>query len=52
VKIILILLDGLGDRSYQALNRLTPLQCASTPNLDALAEKGSNGLFHAASPGM
>jgi 2,3-bisphosphoglycerate-independent phosphoglycerate mutase len=52
IKIILILLDGLGDRSYKILNHRTPLQAAHTPNLDQLARLGSNGLFHAASHGQ
>ncbi len=52
MKIILILLDGLGDRSYEILNHRTPLQAAATPNLDRLARLGSNGLFHAALPGQ
>jgi len=52
MKIILVLLDGLGDRSYEILNHRTPLQAASTPNLDRLARLGSNGLFHASSPGQ
>jgi 2,3-bisphosphoglycerate-independent phosphoglycerate mutase len=52
MKIILILLDGLGDRSYEILNHRTPLQAAATPNLDQLARLGSNGLFHAASLGQ
>ena len=49
---VLILLDGLGDRSHQSLDHLTPLQAATTPNLDRIAAIGSNGLFHAARPGM
>jgi len=52
MKTILILLDGIGDRSYKELNGLTPLQSAATPNLDHLACLGSNGLFHASSPGQ
>jgi len=52
MKIILILLDGIGDRSYKVLNDLTPLQAAATPNLDRLAYLGSNGLYYAASPGQ
>jgi 2,3-bisphosphoglycerate-independent phosphoglycerate mutase len=52
MKIILVLLDGLGDRSYGVLNHQTPLQAAKTPNLDTLARLGSNGLFHAALPGQ
>jgi len=51
VKIILILLDGLGDRACRILDDRTPLQAAVTPNLDRIASLGSNGLFHAASPG-
>ena len=52
MKIILILLDGLGDRSYEKLNFQTPLEAAPTPNLDRLALLGSNGLFHASHPGQ
>lgn len=44
---ILILLDGLGDRSFSCLGGRTPLQAAHTPHLDALASQGANGLFHA-----
>ena len=51
MKIIIVLLDGLGDRSYEDLNYLTPLQAASTPNLDRLAALGGNGLFHASKLG-
>ncbi len=49
---IVILLDGLGDRSSPELNHKTPLQAARTPNLDALATLGANGLFHAERPGV
>lgn len=52
MKIILILLDGLGDRSYSSLNDQTPLQAAKTPNLDRLAQLGGNGLYHAAALGQ
>ena len=52
MNIILILLDGLGDRSYRILNYRTPLQAAHTPNLNRLARLGSNGLFHAGLPGQ
>lgn len=51
MKIILILLDGLGDRSYKELGNRTPLQAAETPNMDRLAALGSNGLFHASHMG-
>lgn len=52
MKVILVLLDGLGDRSYNVLNYRTPLEAADTPNLDRLAELGGNGLFHPSSPGL
>lgn len=51
-KCVLILLDGLGDRSYAALDGLTPLQAARTPVLDRLAAQGANGLYHAAAVGQ
>ena len=50
-KIILVLLDGLGDRSYPILDHRTPLQAAHTPNLDRLAAMGGSGLFHASNIG-
>lgn len=52
MKILLVLLDGLGDRSYEALGNRTPLQAAHTPHLDRLARMGSNGLFHATLAGQ
>jgi 2,3-bisphosphoglycerate-independent phosphoglycerate mutase len=52
MKIILVLFDGLGDRSYRELGHRTPLQAAATPNLDHFARLGSNGLLHAAVPGQ
>ncbi|ABA88081.1 phosphoglycerate mutase, 2,3-bisphosphoglycerate-independent [Syntrophotalea carbinolica DSM 2380] len=47
MRCILLLLDGLGDRSHSCLDGRTPLQAAHTPNLDRLASLGMNGLFHA-----
>ncbi|MBI4966416.1 MAG: 2,3-bisphosphoglycerate-independent phosphoglycerate mutase [Desulfomonile tiedjei] len=44
---VVILLDGLGDRSFPELGFMTPLQAAETPTLDSLAAVGANGLFHA-----
>lgn len=48
---ILVLLDGLGDRSFASLGHRTPLQAARTPFLDSLATRGANGLFHASCQG-
>ena len=52
MKILLILLDGLGDRAYEALACRTPLQAAKAPHLDRLAQLGSNGLYHASAAGQ
>ncbi|MGF1578195.1 MAG: alkaline phosphatase family protein [Gemmataceae bacterium] len=49
---VIILLDGLGDRSYPTLKGQTPLQAAHTPNLDRLAESSACGLFHATQLGQ
>lgn len=46
-KCVLILLDGLGDRSYGQLADQTPLQAADTPFMDKIAASGVNGLYHA-----
>ncbi|HEY7507852.1 MAG TPA: alkaline phosphatase family protein [Nitrososphaera sp.] len=42
-KIVYVLLDGVGDLPHPALNDLTPLEAAYTPNLDALARNGAMG---------
>lgn len=44
MKIIFIIIDGLGDRKIPTLNYKTPLQAAKTPNLDFLAKNGVCGL--------
>ena len=46
MRCILLILDGLGDRGHAAFGGQTPLQMASTPNLDRLAALGMTGLFH------
>jgi 2,3-bisphosphoglycerate-independent phosphoglycerate mutase len=52
MKTVLVLLDGIGDRSYKVLNHRTPLQAADTPHLDRLARIGANGLFHGSVQGQ
>jgi 2,3-bisphosphoglycerate-independent phosphoglycerate mutase len=51
-KCLLLLLDGIGDRSHSELGGQTPLQAARTPNLDRIARLGANGLFHAGLQGQ
>lgn len=44
MKILLIIIDGLGDKPIVELNNRTPLDAAKTPNLDFLAKNGICGL--------
>ena len=43
IRLVYVLLDGIGDLPNPSLNDLTPLEAAYTPNLDALARNGSMG---------
>jgi len=43
-EILLIVIDGLGDRPISKLGNKTPLEAAKTPSLDQLARKGACGL--------
>jgi 2,3-bisphosphoglycerate-independent phosphoglycerate mutase len=43
IKLVYVLLDGIGDLPHSSLNGLTPLEAAYTPNLDALARNGAMG---------
>jgi len=42
--IVLVILDGLGDRPLAELDGATPAEAAATPVLDALARRGASGL--------
>lgn len=50
--ILLVILDGLGDRPCGGLKGMTPLQAARRPALNALARGGSSGLLHPIGPGI
>ena len=43
VKIIYVLLDGVGDLPHPDIDNKTPLEAAQTPNLDKLAKNGKMG---------
>jgi 2,3-bisphosphoglycerate-independent phosphoglycerate mutase len=49
--IVVLLLDGLGDRAHDSLGGRTANEAARTPNLDALATRGSTGVLYAIGPG-
>lgn len=43
MKIVYVILDGIGDLPHQSINNRTPLDIARTPNLDSIARNGSMG---------
>ncbi len=49
--VVLIVLDGMGDRPWPELDGCTPLEAAHTPTLDALAASGATGVLHPLGPG-
>lgn len=49
--IVLVLIDGLGDRAQPELGGRTPLEAARTPVLDQLASRGACGLHVPMGPG-
>jgi 2,3-bisphosphoglycerate-independent phosphoglycerate mutase len=49
--IVLVLLDGLGDRAHDVLGGKSGGEAAATPNLDAFAARSSCGLLYAVGPG-
>ncbi len=51
-RILMLILDGIGDRAVEELEGRTPLQSAETPNLDHFAEIGENGLLDTIAPGI
>ncbi len=51
-KVLMVIMDGLGDRSVPEFSYRTPLQKARTPNMDWFAENGSSGIMDVISPGV
>jgi 2,3-bisphosphoglycerate-independent phosphoglycerate mutase len=51
-KILLLIIDGVGDRPCSCLGGKTPLQAAYTPNLDELAKTGVCGIMDPVAPGI
>ncbi|MFO0336013.1 MAG: phosphoglycerate mutase [Pseudomonadota bacterium] len=49
--ILLVILDGLGDRAAPVLGDRTPCEAARTPHLDGLATRGVNGVHVPFGPG-
>lgn len=51
-KVILAVADGVGDRPCEILGGKTPLEYASTPNLDKLASMGTTGIMDVLGAGI
>jgi 2,3-bisphosphoglycerate-independent phosphoglycerate mutase len=51
-KLVLVVLDGLGDIATREQNFLTPLEAAQTPNLDQLAKDSAQGRMIPVAPGI
>jgi len=52
LKLIYVVIDGLGDLPIKELGDETPLGFAETPNLDSLASKGRLGLMYTVGKGI
>lgn len=52
MKLLYIVIDGMGDLPIKRLSNQTPLEAAKTPNMDFLAKKGKTGLMYSVKKGM
>jgi 2,3-bisphosphoglycerate-independent phosphoglycerate mutase len=52
MKFVVLLGDGMADHPIESLGGRTPLQAASTPNMDAIARKGRSGRSATVPPGL
>jgi 2,3-bisphosphoglycerate-independent phosphoglycerate mutase len=51
-KLVLLVLDGLGDLTTREQGNATPLEAAATPNLDALSKDSAQGRMIPVAPGI
>src|SRR5438128_1459685 len=51
-KLVLLVLDGLGDLAIGGPDSMTPLEAARTPYLDALTQRGAQGRMTPVAPGI
>lgn len=52
MKLIYLVIDGMGDLPIKELNGKTPLEAAETPYMDSLAKNGKTGLMHTVGKGI
>src|SRR6516164_3763472 len=51
-KLVLVVLDGVGDLATREQGYMTPLEAAATPNLDALSKGSAQGRMLPVAPGI
>ena len=52
MKLIYVVIDGMGDLPIEELGNKTPLEAADTPNMDFLAKTGKTGLMYTVGKGV
>ncbi len=52
MKLIYVVIDGMGDLPIKELGNKTPLEAAETPNMDFLAKTGKTGLMYTVGKGI
>jgi 2,3-bisphosphoglycerate-independent phosphoglycerate mutase len=52
VKLIYLVIDGMGDLPIKEMQGKTPLEAADTPNLDSLAKSGKTGMMYTVGKGL
>jgi len=52
LKLIYVVIDGMGDLPIEELGNKTPLEAADTPNMDFLAKTGKTGLMYTVGKGV
>ena len=52
MKLLYVVIDGMGDLPLEALGNRTPLEAAETPNMDFLARNGQTGLMYTVKKGI
>ncbi len=52
LKLIYVVIDGMGDLPIKDFDNKTPLEAAETPNMDFLSERGKTGLMYPVKKGI
>lgn len=52
MKLIYVVIDGMGDLPIEELGNRTPLEVAETPNMDFLAKRGKTGMMYTVGRGV